>query len=83
MAKKINEKQIVKNWTKEQILKFLESLGFEVLDNAQDNVDFQGMTRDTLVIRGVVCQGVTTPIDVQIKLITPSDKVGNSYKMGE
>ncbi len=71
--KKIKVNEVAKTTVGKQLKAYYEGLGLEVMTN--DSEDFPpNMTKDTLIIRDFDVNG--TPVDVQIKLITPRGKEG-------
>ena len=73
MAKKVDVKAMAKAEVKKQISALFGNC--EIIDMAK--TPFEGFTKDTLIIRSFG----ENKIDVQVKLITPSAKIGNHYNL--
>lgn len=78
-TKKVDVKAIAKEQVKARLLELFKDC--EIVNMAETQVE--GFTKDTLIIRNTEVSGVDGGIDVQIKLITPSAKVGNHYNIEE
>lgn len=78
-TKKVDVKAIAKEQIKARLLEVFKDC--EIVNMAETQVE--GFTKDTLIIRNTEVDGVDGGIDVQIKLITPSAKVGNHYNIEE
>lgn len=69
-TKKANPKDILKSEVKNELTAYFEGKEVAVIDAA----DYEGFTKDTIIVE-------INDMHVQIKLITPSQKVGNKYEL--
>lgn len=71
-SKKVNLKDILKNDVKTDLANYFTSKSVKVIDAG----NYEGFTKDTLIVE-------IGDMHVQVKLITPSQKVGNKYELEE
>ena len=71
-TKKLNAKDVLKANVKSDLMNYFESKEIKVIDAK----DYEGFTKDTIIVE-------INDMHVQIKLITPSQKVGNKYDLEE
>lgn len=69
-TKKLNPKDILKSDVKNELISYFQSKEISVIDAAE----YEGFTKDTIIVE-------INDMHVQIKLITPSQKVGNKYEL--